>query len=103
VRSQHVATDPLLRLFDAISGYQRTGALRAAVELDLFTTIAAGTDTVPALAACCRAAERGIRILCDTLTAHGFLRKDDWPSVLADGRGARACGGGRRPDALPPG
>jgi ubiquinone/menaquinone biosynthesis C-methylase UbiE len=45
------------------------------VELDVFTAIAEGSDTVSALAARCRAAERGIRILCDTLTAHGYLRK----------------------------
>jgi len=71
-----MATDPLPSLFDAIGGYQRSAALRAAVELDVFTAIAEGTDAVPALAARCQAAERGVRILCDTLAAHGYLRKD---------------------------
>jgi ubiquinone/menaquinone biosynthesis C-methylase UbiE len=71
-----MATDPLQMLFDAIGGYQRSAALHAAVELDIFTAIAEETDTVPALAARCKAAERGVRILCDTLAAHGYLRKD---------------------------
>ncbi len=71
-----MATDPVQLLFDAIGGYQRSAALRAAVELDVFTAIAEGTDAVPALAARCKAAERGVRILCDTLAAHGYLRKD---------------------------
>jgi SAM-dependent methyltransferase len=71
-----MATDPFQLLLDAIGGYQRTGALRAAVEFDVFTAIAEGADTVPTLAARCRAAARGVRILCDALTAHGFLRKD---------------------------
>jgi ubiquinone/menaquinone biosynthesis C-methylase UbiE len=71
-----MAADPLALLFDAIAGYQRTGALRAAVDLDLFTAIAEGTDAVPGLAVRCHAAERGIRVLCDTLAAHGYLRKE---------------------------
>jgi len=68
-------TDPFATLFDAMTCYQRTGALRAAVELDVFTAVAEGADTAPALAARTGAAERGIRILCDTLAAWGFLRK----------------------------
>jgi predicted O-methyltransferase YrrM len=58
------------------SAYQRSAALKAGVELDLFTAIGEGVDTAGALAARCRAAERGIRILCDYLTVVGLLRKD---------------------------
>lgn len=61
--------------FEAISAYQRTEALRAAVELDLFTHIGAGERTVNALAGACEASPRGIRILADYLVIAGFLGK----------------------------
>jgi 2-polyprenyl-3-methyl-5-hydroxy-6-metoxy-1,4-benzoquinol methylase len=61
--------------FDTISAYQRTEALRAAIELDLFTPIAAGQRTAPEIAGVCKASPRGIRILADYLTILGFLRK----------------------------
>ena len=61
--------------FDTVQAYQRTAALRAAIELGLFTAIADGAQTVPALAAKCQASERGIRILSDFLTIVGFLIK----------------------------
>ena len=59
--------------FDTISAYQRTEALRAAVELDLFSLVAAGRQTATELANACQAAPRGIRILADYLTIIGFL------------------------------
>ena len=62
-------------LFDTAFAYQRTAALRAAIELGLFTAIGDGAVTVPALAAQCAASERGTRILCDYLTVVGFLTK----------------------------
>jgi len=61
--------------FDTINAYQRTEALRAAIELDLFTRIAAGERTAEQLAAACQASPRGIRILANYLTTLGFLRK----------------------------
>jgi 2-polyprenyl-3-methyl-5-hydroxy-6-metoxy-1,4-benzoquinol methylase len=61
--------------FDTINAYQRTDALRAAIELDLFTHIAAGRQKAEELAQACQAAPRGIRILADYLTILGFLRK----------------------------
>jgi SAM-dependent methyltransferase len=60
---------------DTIGGFQRTEALRAAVELDLFTHVAAGRRTAAELAAACGAAPRGVRILADFLTIAGFLTK----------------------------
>src|SRR5262249_25410009 len=62
--------------FDTVNAYQRTEALRAAVELDLFTQVGAGHRTVEQLAQACQAAPRGVRILADYLTILGFLRKD---------------------------
>lgn len=66
---------PIL-LFQTINAYHRSAALRAAIELDLFTAIATGSDTAPALAQRCQAAERGARILADALTIMGFLEKE---------------------------
>ena len=61
--------------FDTISAYQRTEALRAAIELDLFSQVAAGRTSSTELANACQVAPRGIRILADFLTIIGFLQK----------------------------
>jgi hypothetical protein len=61
--------------FDTISAYHRTEALRAAIELDLFSQIALGRRTAEELATACQAAPRGIRILADFLAIIGFLQK----------------------------
>ena len=61
--------------FDTLNAFQRTEALRVAVELDLFTAIGEGAGTADAIAARCKASERGTRILCDALTVLGFLAK----------------------------
>ncbi len=63
--------------FETVNAYQRTAALRAALELNLFTAIGEGHTAPAALAAKCQAAERGVRILCDYLTVAGFLTKSD--------------------------
>jgi 2-polyprenyl-3-methyl-5-hydroxy-6-metoxy-1,4-benzoquinol methylase len=63
--------------FDTISAYERTEALRAAIELDLFTQLADGRRTAAQLASACGASPRGVRILADYLTIVGFLRKHD--------------------------
>jgi trans-aconitate methyltransferase len=56
--------------------FQRTLGLRAALEMDLFTRISAGTQTASALAEQCGADARGMRILCDYLTIQGHLCKE---------------------------
>lgn len=63
--------------FEYIWGYQRTGALKAAIELDLFTAIGEGAETPADLAKRVKASERGTRILCDYLAVAGFLTKQD--------------------------
>lgn len=60
---------------DAVLGYQQTAAMRAAIKLDLFSLICAGTDNAEAIAIACGTATRGIRILADYLTIRGFLVK----------------------------
>ncbi|HUS37718.1 MAG TPA: class I SAM-dependent methyltransferase [Verrucomicrobiae bacterium] len=62
-------------IFDAITAYQKTAAMKAAVDLDVFTHLAEAPATAAELAKHCGAAERGIRILCDYLAVHGFLTK----------------------------
>ena len=69
--------EPSLPLvWDTFTGYQRTAALKAAIELDLFTQIAAGTSTIEALAARSQAAPRGLRALLNHLVVDGFLTRD---------------------------
>lgn len=63
------------RFFQTANAYQQTQALKAAIELDLFTALGEGKDTVEALAQRCGAAERGVRILSDYLTIQGFITK----------------------------
>lgn len=60
-----------------VHGHYRSGALKAAIELDLFTAIAEGAQTAAELASRCGATERGVRILCDYLVVAGFLTKQD--------------------------
>ena len=64
------------RIFNVMIAFQETEALRAAIELDLFTAIAEGANTAASLAAKIGARERGVRILCDYLTIKEFLAKD---------------------------
>ncbi len=66
-----------LRIFGALNGYQQTAALKAAIELDVFTAISEGAGTANEIAGRTKAAERGVRILCDFLCVHDFLQKKD--------------------------
>ncbi|MCU1257477.1 MAG: methyltransferase protein [Bryobacterales bacterium] len=63
-------------IFDNINAYQRSAALNAAIELDVFTEIARGNNNAPAIANAVNASARGVRILCDYLVISGFLTKD---------------------------
>jgi hypothetical protein len=63
-------------IFETVNAYQKTAALKAAVDLDLFSEIGKGSDTAPAIAKGIGASERGTRILCDHLTLMGLLSKN---------------------------
>lgn len=63
-------------IFDTLNAYQRSAALKAAIELDLFTGIGSGSLTADAIAATAKASLRGVRILCDYLVIIGFLIKE---------------------------
>ena len=63
--------------FQTINAHQRTEALKAAIELEVFTAIGEGNATVAEIAKRCKASEKGIRVLCDYLTIMEMLTKQD--------------------------
>src|SRR3984893_17152300 len=64
-------------IFGVLTAFQNSAALKAAIELDIFTTIADGADRANVIAQRVNAAERGVRILCDYMAIQGFLTKTD--------------------------
>ncbi len=63
-------------IFNAMNGFQRSMAIKGALDLALFTHIADGAASAAEIAKRCQASERGVRSLCDFLVVHGFLTKD---------------------------
>ena len=80
---QNLTAPSLELVFDTLNAYQRTAALRGAIELDLFTAIAEGNTTSKAISTRIQASEKGTRILCDFLTVIGFLTKQNNAYALA--------------------
>ena len=72
------------RFFNTVNAYQQSEALKAAIELSLFTAIGEGHNTAAKLASRCKVAERGARILADYLTILGFLTKSSGTYGLAE-------------------
>jgi len=64
-------------VFDMLQAHQRTSALKAAIELDVFRAVGEGPGDVASIARQCASSERGIRILCDFLTINGVLLKEN--------------------------
>jgi ubiquinone/menaquinone biosynthesis C-methylase UbiE len=64
-------------IFEALTAYQTSFALKAGIDLDLFSVIGEGLRTAGAIATRLSASERGVRILCDALTVFGFLTKTE--------------------------
>jgi ubiquinone/menaquinone biosynthesis C-methylase UbiE len=74
--STSAAQQPSPQLFfQTINAHQRTEALKAAIELEVFTAIAEGNTTAAQIAKRTGAADKGVRVLCDFLTIHGMLTK----------------------------
>jgi SAM-dependent methyltransferase len=63
-------------LDDLAFGFYKTAVLKAAIELEIFTRIAEGHRTVPALARIGGLSERGTRMLLDALCFSGLLSRD---------------------------
>ncbi|HET6891034.1 MAG TPA: class I SAM-dependent methyltransferase [Pyrinomonadaceae bacterium] len=75
--STQTAQQPTPQLFfQTVNAYQRTEALKAAIELEVFTAIGEGKTTSSEIAERCGASDRGTRILCDFLCIMGFLTKN---------------------------
>jgi len=66
-----------IRFFQALHAYQQTAALKTALDLELFTAIGEAHSTVPEIAQRTKAAERGVRVLCDFLVILGFMYKNE--------------------------
>src|SRR5437868_671115 len=76
MQTQNVPPPSPMRIFEALNAYQKTAALKAAIDLDIFTHIAKGATTTKQIAARTHASEKGTRILCDYMVLQGFLTKD---------------------------
>ena len=74
----------LAPVWQVMTAFQHSEAFKSGVELELFTKIAEGYTTAPALAEAVGAAERGVRILADTLTIIGLLTKSNGEYGLTD-------------------
>ena len=74
--STSAAQQPSPQLFfQTINAHQRTEALKAAIELEVFTAIGEGNTTVAEIAKRCQTSEKGMRVLCDYLTTMEMLTK----------------------------
>lgn len=62
-------------VFETLLAYQRTAALRTAIEINLFGALGSGPATSAELAQRCRVSERGVRILADYLTTISVIEK----------------------------
>ncbi|HUI83488.1 MAG TPA: methyltransferase [Candidatus Binatia bacterium] len=60
-----------------MQAFQRTFALKAAIELDIFRAVGDGPGDLASIARHAHASERGTRILCDYLVVAGLLEKID--------------------------
>jgi 2-polyprenyl-3-methyl-5-hydroxy-6-metoxy-1,4-benzoquinol methylase len=64
-------------IFEMLQAHQRTSALKAAIDLDVFRAVGEGPGDVASIAKHCKASDRGIRILCDFLVINGVLAKEN--------------------------
>src|SRR5690348_12982848 len=63
-------------VFEMVQAVQKTAALKAAIDLDIFRAVGQGPGDVASIASHAKASERGIRILCDFLVINGVLAKE---------------------------
>jgi len=71
------------RIHQGLTSYQLAMALKGAIELDVFTHIIGGATTPATIAPLCGGTEKGVRVLCDFLTVHGFLTKREGAYAVA--------------------
>jgi len=63
-------------VFEMMQAVQKTAALKAAIDLDIFRPVGEGRGDVASIAEHANASERGIRILCDFMVINGVLTKE---------------------------
>src|SRR5665213_1267548 len=64
-------------IFEMLQAHQRTAALKAAIDIDIFRAVGEGPGDAASIARQCSASERGVRILCAFLVITGILAKQD--------------------------
>ncbi len=70
------------RIFTTLFAYQETYALKAAIEVDLFTAIGEGANDPELIAKRLNIPSRAARILADYMATHGFLTKENGKYAL---------------------
>ncbi|GAB4361895.1 MAG: hypothetical protein OHK0021_05950 [Bryobacter sp.] len=65
------------KVMELLSGYQKTAALKAAIDLKLFTHLGPGGASSQLLAERTQTSEKGVRILADYFVVEGLLEKVD--------------------------
>jgi len=69
------APSPML-FFETVNAFRRTEALKSAIELGIFSSLAKDSLSAAEIAKKGNISERGTRILCDYLVVIGFLAKE---------------------------
>ncbi len=64
-------------VFEMVQAFQKSAALKAAIELDVFRAVGEGPGDLVSIAEHSKSSERGMRILCDFLVINGILIKED--------------------------
>jgi ubiquinone/menaquinone biosynthesis C-methylase UbiE len=64
-------------ILDTMLAFQKSGALKAAIEVELFRAVGEGPADASTLAKRCGTSERGTRILADYMVILGFLTKEN--------------------------
>ncbi|MGB2626047.1 MAG: class I SAM-dependent methyltransferase [Candidatus Acidiferrum sp.] len=72
------------KILETLNAYHQTASLKTAIELDLFTAIADGAQDPKAIASRVNASPKGVRVLCDFLVIHGYLRKEHGKYQLSE-------------------
>ncbi|MBL7174816.1 MAG: methyltransferase domain-containing protein [Desulfobacteraceae bacterium] len=65
------------KIFEMAASFHVSAILKAAIELEVFTKLSKGHDSVEKMASSTNANDRGIRILLDALCALGIISKAD--------------------------
>lgn len=64
-------------VIDTLNAFQKSAALKGAIDLELFSKIGTDVLTAAQIADRCQTDLRATRILCDFLVVNGFLTKED--------------------------